>query len=168
MILKQQYCIVSFCPYISGSNFTYNRVLGQHFANNGSGGAGGVICSNIYAVIMILDITFSHNSAVGDGGVIQAGNGQVTIERSIFSNNTAGGNGGALQTDFYPARYTINNCSFTDNQAGDDGGEMYVGIDGSHMTIHKSTFSHNYAAENGNTIAIVGSTLQNHYLCKCW
>ena len=148
--------------YISGSNFTYNRALDQHLINNGSEGAGGVICSRsafIYATIMILDNTFSHNSAAGDGGVIQAEDSQVTIERSIFSNNTGGGNGGALQTDLYPTRYTITNSSFIDNQAGGDGGAMYVGQAGSHVTIYESTFSRNYAAESGGAISIIGGTL---------
>ena len=149
--------------YISGSNFTYNRALDQHLINNGSEGAGGVICSRsafIYATIMILDNTFSHNSAAGDGGVIQAEDSQVTIERSIFSNNTGGRNGGALQTDLYPTRYMITNSSFIDNQAGGDGGAMYVGQAGSHVTIYESIFSRNYAAESGGAISIIGGTLQ--------
>ena len=107
-----------------------------------------------------MDNIFSHNSAAGDGGVIQTDESDVTIERSIFSNNTAGGNGGALQTYLYPSNYTVMNSSFTYNQAGGDGGVMYIGKAGSHVTIYGSTNYCNYAAERGVIIAVVGSTLQ--------
>ena len=157
-----EYNIISF--YISGSTFTYNRAIDEIPGNNGSGGAGGVICTRS-ATIYIIDSNFSHNSAAGDGGVIQADDSQVlTIERSIFSSNTAGGNGGALQTYLYPTRYTITNSLFINNRAGGDGGAMYVGAmyvgqAGSHVTIYESTFSNNCAGDNGGAISIIGSTL---------
>ena len=47
-------------------------------------------------------------TTVGDAGVIQVDESQVTVEGSIFNNNTAasGRNGGALQTYLYPTNYT--------------------------------------------------------------
>ena len=140
---------------LTGNIFTYNRVVDRVAGNNG----GGVICTR-NASIFILDNDFSHNSAAGDAGVLQADESEVNIVRSNFSNNTAGRNGGALQTYLYPTNYTIVNSSFTYNQAGGDGGAMYVGRAGSHVTIYGSTFSDNHAAERGGVIAVVGSTLQ--------
>ena len=157
--MKESYIYEYNIIHISGSTFTYNRAIDETPGNNGSGGAGGVICTKS-ANVYIMDSNFSHNSAAGDGGVIQADNSQVlTIEGSIFNNNTAGGNGGALLTDLYPTRYMITNSIFINNQAGGDGGAMYVRQAGSYVTIHKSTFSHNYAGESGGAISIVGSTL---------
>ena len=140
---------------ITGNTFVYNRAIRQISGNDG----GGVICIR-NASILLLDNTFSHNSAAGDAGVIQADESDVIIERSIFSNNTAGENGGVLHTYFYPTSYTIINSLFTNNRAGGDGGVMYVGRAGSHVTISQSTFSFNNATERGGVIAIIGSNLE--------
>ena len=140
---------------ITGNTFVYNRAVRQISGNNG----GGVICIR-NASILLLDNTFSHNSAAGDAGVIQVDESDVIIERSIFSNNTAGGNGGVLHTYFYPTVYTIIDSFFTNNRAGGDGGVMYVGRAGSHVTISQSIFSFNNATERGGVIAIIGSNQQ--------
>ena len=139
---------------ITGNTFTYNRAVGLTAGNNG----GGVICIR-NASMIISDNTFSHNSVVGDAGVMRVDESNVVIEESIFNNNTAGGDGGVFHTYFYPTHYIISRSTFTDNQAGDDGGVMYVGRAGSHVTISQSTFSHNHANKRGGVVAILGSTL---------
>ena len=141
----------------TGNTFVYNRAVRQISGNNG----GGVICIR-NASMLLLDNTFSHNSAAGDAGVIQADESDVIIESSssIFSNNTAGENGGVLYTYIYATSYTITNSSFTNNRAEGDGGVMYVGRAGSHVTVSQSTFSFNTATERGGVIAIVGSDLE--------
>ena len=140
---------------ITGNTFTYNRAIRQISGNNG----GGVICIR-NASVLLLENTFSHNSAAGDAGVIQADESDVIIERSIFSNNRAGGNGGVLHTYFYPTTYTITDCIFINNRVGGDGGVMYIGRALSHVTINQGTFGFNYATNRGGVISIIGSTLE--------
>jgi predicted outer membrane repeat protein len=140
---------------IIGNTFIYNRAVQQIFGSN----AGGVMCIR-NASVFVSGNTFSHNSAAGDAGVIQADESDIIIERSIFSNNRAGGNGGVLHTYIYPTIYTIIDCSFINNQAGGDGGVMYVGRALSHVTISQGTFGFNYASNRGGVIAIIGSTLE--------
>ena len=140
---------------ITGNTFMYNRATGLTSGNNG----GGVICIR-NASMTISGNNFSHNSAIGDAGVIRVDESDVVIEKSIFNNNTGGGNGGVFHTYFYPNQYTISHSTFTNNRAGDDGGVMYVGRAGSRVNISQSTFSHNHAHERGGVVAILGSTLQ--------
>ena len=106
-----------------------------------------------------MDNNFSHNSAAGDAGVLQAEESDITVKGSNFSNNTAGGDGGVFHTYIYPTSYTITQTSFTNNQAGGDGGMMYVGRAGSQVKVSQTTFGINRAAGRGGAIAIAGSTL---------
>ena len=140
---------------IIGNTFIYNRAVQQISGNN----AGGVLCIR-NASVLVTGNTFSHNSAAGDAGVIQAEESDIIINRSIFSSNRAGGNGGVLHTYFYPTTYTITDCSFINNRVGGDGGVMYVGRALSHVTINQGTFGFNYATNRGGVIAIIGSTLE--------
>ena len=143
-------------PHVNftANTFTHNRATGQLAGNNG----GGVICIR-NASISLLNNIFTHNSAVGNAGVLRVDDSDVTVESSIFSDNTAGGNGGVFHTYFYPTTYTITHSTFSNNHAGGDGGVMYVGRADSQVRIHHSTFNSNSAANRGGVIAIVASTL---------
>ena len=143
-------------PHVNftANTFTHNRAKGQLAGNN----EGGVICIR-NASISLLNNNFTHNSAVGNAGVLKVGESDVTVERSIFCDNTAGGNGGVFHTYFYPTTYTITHSTFSNNHAGGDGGVMYVGRADSQVRIHHSTLSFNSAANRGGVIAIVASTL---------
>ena len=112
------YSIYSFI----GNIFTHNRAAGQVAGKNGGGG----MCIS-KASALLLDNTFSHNTAAGDAGALRVDDCDiVTIDRSKFSNNAAQGNGGVIHTYYFSTNYTITHSSFVNNQAGGDGGVMYV------------------------------------------
>ena len=108
--------------------------------------------------------TFSGNTATGDGGAIDSGNGgggSVTVTGSTFSGNTAH-NGGAINSgqNAGGGSVTVTASTFTHNAAVpletsighggaiDSGGSFGAGS----VTVTASTFSGNTANGNGGTI----------------
>lgn len=115
--------------------------------------------------LVVVNSTFTNNTAVGDGGalnVIQS-NTKITM-RSKFEANCAGGNGGAVCTN--KGRVFINGGSFTNN-LGTNGGVLHTYHTDS--VIAKAAFVSNRATDTGGVmhlegreVIIMGSTLCNN------
>ena len=139
---------------LSASTFLHNSASGSTVRGN-TGGVGCIRNANV----SIVSSTFSHNTAVGSGGVFAFEKSFINIESSTFRNNTATLDGGVFYTGVFPSNYTLTQSAFINNRAGDDGGVIYVGRNGSFIEIDRSSFSHNRANDRGGVAAIFGSSV---------
>jgi len=134
----------------------YDKVVVSHclLMNNSAGGpdstvpSGGAI-HTAWSDIVLLENTFSYNSAVGDGGAIQAHESDLTLVGNTFSHNTAKAGGAvAFGGNSHP---TFRMDSITDNQAiGGSGGGIGIWCDSlGVMTLRNVTVARNTAREGG-------------------
>ena len=139
---------------VTKSRFTCNRAKGE---------SGGVICVGS-DIVSILDSFFSHNSAIGDAGVLYVNSSfsDVTIQGSHFEGNRAGGNGGVLHYAMSCGnRVNVNQSSFIANQVIGDGGVMYLTSRcHSKVSVYESVFGDNHADDRGGVISIVRGSLE--------
>ena len=140
------------------SIFDQNRATGEPLTDKISGG---VICIR-NASIIVLNSTFSHNSAAGNAGVIQVEGSTVEVNRSTFNRNMARGDGGVFITRQNSSQFSLEQSSFAHNQAGSYGGVMYVGSAGSNVDIDRCTFNFNEASGKGGVAFITNSTMEVH------
>jgi predicted outer membrane repeat protein len=122
---------------VSGTSF-----IGNSTTNN-SGGA-------IYSAtaLIVVNCTFTDNSAHSGGGAIYNAGSTLTIGGSTFSGNTAN-QGGAIYSGFS----IINDCTFSANSAANGGGAYLFDP----AAIRNSTFGDN-AATNGDGGGIFSSS----------
>jgi CSLREA domain-containing protein len=127
------------------------------FVKNQTQASGGALFTGV-GDLTIVDCLFSHNTAVGHGGVLSAwGTSYVHIRTSEFDFNEAY-YGGALQVAY---ALDVERASFVGNRAK-FGGAIY---DTSFAKIANATFSRNYAREGGaiyvphNRLQLKSSTL---------
>ena len=138
---------VSVTTSVFGSNTATGKVIG-----------GGVACIR-NASLLVLNDSFTENTAELDAGVFYLDECTVSIEGCIYDYNSAAHRGGVIFTNVYPTLYDIKRSSFSHNAAGHSGGVIYVGRQNSKVTVQESIFSHNSGNERGGVIAIIGSTL---------
>jgi len=72
------------------------------------------IGSNNYCEVTINRVWFKDGRSTGDGGAIQNGNGNVTLESCIFSGNHSNSGGGAIRND---GTMNVKGCTFYNNSA---------------------------------------------------
>ncbi len=139
---------------------------------NGSSHNDGAINNN--GTLAINGITFTGNTATGDGGAIY-NNGTLTVTNSIFTNNIATGNGGAIYNDgtlnYVSTTHTsetitknggtltVINSTFTNNSAQNGGAIYNAGT----INITTSTTLTDYTiTQNGGTLTVINSTFTNN------
>ena len=94
------------------------------------------------STVNINNTIFTHNSALGDGGVMMTYNDRVRINSSTFSENVAYTYAGVALT-FGDSSFNINNSNFFSNSAA-EGGVMYSSDDSS-FNISNCNFTSNSA-----------------------
>ena len=97
---------------------------------------------------MVLQRTFSDNTADGYSGVIYVVNGSFSINGSTFTNNNAANDGGVMITS--NSSFNITSSTFTNNSAANRGGVMFTFYSSSDIT--SSTFTNNSAANRGGVM----------------
>ncbi len=152
-----------------------NAVQKSLFMNNTSASFGGAIAmrtndlgNHKAATLDITDAIFTSNNATTQGGAIfntfhnnAAGDGHISIDKSIFTANTAR-DGGAIYNDGTGdlgnaiAAIKITDATFVDNIASANGGAIYNHL-GDVILDGTNKFTGNKAAGNGNDIHNTGT-----------
>jgi hypothetical protein len=134
------------------ANITVDRNLtiqGQGAANTAvdGGASGSVFVIDAGVTVTIQNVTIRNGFAYYGGGILNDGDGTVTISNSTISgNSTPGpGSGGGI---FSIGTVTISNSTLSDNFAGDYGAGIF---NGGSVTISNSTISGNSAPYNGSS-----------------
>ncbi len=144
-------------------DFTLNniRVTGGSSASNG----GGIIANVAGTNINLIDVELDNNTAVSDGGAIYLLNGTLTATNVTFSNNSAGGNGGAILGGT-ASTSTITASQFENNSATSAGGAIFNEGD---MSIMDTTINASTAGVGGGifnagsgSLDVGSSTLSNN------
>jgi hypothetical protein len=134
------------------------------FSGNSAGLFGGGIYGSILSSLNISNCIFSHNSAVGGGGLLNFGQSLIVDHCAFIANSAptttqygAGIGGGLINVG--PGSATISNSTFTGNSA-DVAGAM---LSGGPATINNCTFTANVAnGENASDIQGPGAlTIDN-------
>ena len=113
----------------------------------GSHTYGGAIYAENNCTIMVINSTFTNNTA-RNGGAIRLTTGNLTSINSTFTNNTAANDdGGAIRLD--TGNVTSINSTFTNNTAS-SGGAILLGT--GNVTSINSTFTNNTAYDGGGAI----------------
>ncbi len=123
----------------------------------GAGADGGGVKAR--PLLVISDVLFIGNSALGSGGAIITVGVGATVTDSAFSNNTAQW-GGAIW-----GSGTVSNSTFSNNTASEEGGAIY-GLG----TVTNSTFRNNTAINGhggaieggGGNVTVINSTFSNN------
>ncbi|PJF29688.1 MAG: hypothetical protein CUN52_07115 [Phototrophicales bacterium] len=119
------------------------------------GGSGGAIKS-YGGTVYVNNSIFRNNSAISNGGAIDASDGStLTVTNSVFHNNSAGSGGGIYSA--YGGTFSITNSTFTANT----GSAVWTG--GSSATIRHSTFVSNilFLEQGSSTITVSGNIFAN-------
>lgn len=110
--------------------------------------------------IRIADSTVSGNySTQIGGGILNAGHGTLTVERTTITNNTTEAGGGGLYTT--GGTVTVSDSTFSGNEAADGGGLYSAGAVNDvglrpRLTVSGSTFEGNTAHASGGGIYSAG------------
>ena len=138
---------------IINSNFNSNRADSDDRSIILS--EGGVAYLNNNSTILIQGSNFNSNSAVGGGGVIaiiQSNKDHLSlIINSTFTSNTANDYGGAIHLR-YGCNIQVNGSTFVNNSALINGG-MFDAYICCAVEIHQCMFYNNSAARDGGTVA---------------
>ncbi len=142
-------------------------------SDNSSAYAGGVVAAESGAnSTSIVDSTVEHNSSDGEGGVMHAYSGSVTLTGDTIAYNTSGGEGAALDYNKSgtAGAITLTGSTISSNFAGSDGGALYL-YEASSLTVSSSTLDNNsdydeyggaIYAEKLGSVTIEGSTLSGN------
>ncbi|MFM2289782.1 MAG: hypothetical protein RL684_2925 [Pseudomonadota bacterium] len=145
-------------------------VVGSRFIDNLAGGNGGAIASNT-GVLRISRSTFAGNRSEVRGGAIWANWSQdssVVVLDSTYSDNSAAFDGGAIHA--HVAELRISGSTFDANSAEywAGGGALHIGEDGvGPMEIDNSTFIGNqalYAGAQGSAILLNSGRLRARHI----
>ena len=141
---------------ITNSNVTLSNIIISSASFNGAGGA---IILDVNSTLILKDVTFKDNTALGlygEGGAIYS-SGTVFIYNCTFENNYASGAGGAL---FSLARNsTISSSKFINNSAKWYGGAIHSC---SNLFLDSSLFDSN-SAYSGSAFHYAVSSLSLEY-----
>ncbi len=95
---------------------------------------------------VVVNCTFSGNSASWDGGGMSNSHSSPTVIHSAFSGNSAGAVGGGMYNHY--SSPAVTHCTFFGNEAESVGGGMYNGASSS-PAVTNCTFSGNSAVHHG-------------------
>jgi hypothetical protein len=135
------------------SNLTVNGVVFSRNSALGAGnGVGGGIGNGGNGVVTILNSTLANNFAglTGGGFGDQNAQGTLIVLNSYFLDNTAVGDGGGIQADDLVT--SITNTEIDGNQSGGSGGGLFA--NGVTLTVQSSTLANNIASVNGGGIEL--------------
>ena len=94
------------------------------FTGNQSDSFGGGISNRDYSSPILINCTFSDNSALDGGGILNDNNSNSTLTNCTFSRNSAENNGGGM-FNLVNCAPTITNCIFWDNSALNGNDEIH-------------------------------------------
>ena len=127
-----------------------------HFSNNSARNSYGGVMNARNSVVTINRSEFINNSA-SSGGAVNAYNSYLLIETSIFSGNMAETKGGVLTA--WRKSIFIANSTFCENIAGNFGGVVDAG-DMVNIAITRSMFDSNVASiEDGGALFVYNSSM---------
>ncbi|GKT29009.1 hypothetical protein ADUPG1_000992, partial [Aduncisulcus paluster] len=114
--------------YISGEASSGNQqqitLEGLTFSRNSASGDGGALYVTEYTEFVFYEVYATANHADGNGGVLSSDCEEVILQEVTFDNNSAGGNGGCLDTDGVTA-FEVIAGQFDHNSAGGKGGDFH-------------------------------------------
>jgi predicted outer membrane repeat protein len=116
-------------------------------SNNRSVRGGGIVAMTSATLI---GCTISGNSALDDGGGIDALNGGVTLTNCTVSDNHSGDDGGGIRAD----TVSLTNCTVSGNSAAVEGG----GVHATTLTLLNCTVAENSAHTGGGVFHVVGGS----------
>ena len=126
----------------SSSPALNNLILSGNWGNNGGG-----IFNEYYSNPILMNVTFSNNSAGnGGGGLYNHTNSNATLTNVVFSGNSVSNFGGGIYN--HSSNPTLINLMFTGNRAGFFGGGLYNNST-SNPSLKNVTFSGNSANTGG-------------------
>ncbi len=102
---------------------------------------------------IVINCTFSRNSAAYDGGGICNASSSPTVTNCTFSRNSASKNGGGMRNS--RSNPTLTKCTFSENSARESGGGMF-NYRFSNPIVTNCTFT-------GNAARYVGGGMSNEY-----
>jgi hypothetical protein len=159
-------CTTAACngSVLTVKNSMFLRVENMKIINGSSAVVGGGLQNDQGGTVAIAAVTFSNDTAAGEGGAVAngdfGGSGSVTISGSTFTGNSAQ-YGGAVDTgdNIGSGSVTISDSTFTGNSAGHNGGAIDNGDQSNGLgsgpwsvSITGSTFSGNTATGDGGAI----------------
>lgn len=140
---------------MGGTVTMINCVVKDNTTNNA---VGGVIFSNLNAVVLE-DCVFENNSAVLGGGVVFVNEGSVSAKRCLFKDNKSllksetnpadNANGGAVYVGAGAGLY-FEDCEFINNSCMREGGAIYNNAGTTEVV--NCAFAHNYAPNDGSCV----------------
>ncbi|HNB34711.1 MAG TPA: choice-of-anchor Q domain-containing protein, partial [Anaerolineales bacterium] len=114
-------------------------------------GSGGGILNDGNGIVTVTDSTISNNSGPNGGGIFNlSSTGTVNIFGSTLSGNTVSGNGGGVSNW---GTLNVTNSTFFGNSAAFGGGVFNLGV----LTLKNGTFSGNAAVTHGGGIINYGT-----------
>jgi predicted outer membrane repeat protein len=123
------------------------------------GPGGGIVIEgaglNGSKTLSLIGDTLANNSAIANGGAVEADNGtQLNVINSAFTNNSTTQNGGAIDTGSGSDTrgiVSVTNSTFTKNFATQNGGAIEVNNTGI-LNAQTSAFTQNSASQDGGAI----------------
>lgn len=147
---------VSIKPAATGRFFTVtnrSKLILEHLGltgGNATGDGGVVLAQN--GDVTLTQVVASANKASADGGVVFVQSGKLSISESIFSANTAGDDGGAVVV--LSGEYSDNGSQYVGNQGAKGGA---VSLQSSKMTsVQNLYFEGNAASDAGGGLFAIG------------
>ncbi|GAA5149458.1 hypothetical protein GCM10023213_47190 [Prosthecobacter algae] len=128
-------------------NLTFVGGGGVGTTNSGYGGA--IQC---LAPLSLIDCTFHHNSAVAEGGAVDANVYLVQMTRCTFYDNTSSSDGGAISA--FGSPMILDHCTLTRNHANGGNGGALSARNGTKLTLTHCTLSGNTSNNSNGGIAI--------------
>ncbi len=116
----------------------------MRFIEGASDGSGGAILSQ--ERLLLSDVTFSQNTASGNGGALALDGGMGELHDVVFTDNSASGSGGAVHSAGL-AGLSVGEVQFHGNHADTHGGGL--AIEGRGAEIQETIFDDNSAGEQG-------------------
>ena len=127
-------------PVLSSCTFDSNQALGNYIDSGGGG------LYNFFAIVTLIDCTFTDNFVNKFGGAIYSRSGMAKISHTSFTENQASINGGAYYGTSDNEGSFFNFCRFESNSASNGGG-LY--LFNSCNSIVNSIFQTNTAITGG-------------------
>ncbi len=119
------------------------EIVDSTISGNAATHGGGIY--NLGVPLTIVETTIDQNTAVSaGGGLLNAGAGEVHVERSTFSNNSSQSDGGGIY-NATGGTVVVTNSTLSGNEAGYFGGGIFNVHTGSLVELHHSTVVQNRA-----------------------
>ena len=134
---------------ITGTAFPPPTIRGMTVTNGNSSADGGAIYVELNAILQLVDVSITNNTAAGSGGAI-INLGSLAISRSLIASNTSNGDlgGGICNVNPGTTSLTISDSTLTNNVGG-QGGAIYSS---GNFSLANVTISQNTARNAGSSI----------------